>query len=150
MNVAMGGSRKLALDAGFAKQILRHMSQLPAHTKILLRRGVSTEPNAIEQLIADLCPTLGIDFEWCVPDSPGREGVFLRDVTMIERADALVVYFHPDHIMEGGTGHLVEKAMDRDTPTWAYTFSDEHGLERVGDISAAPGTPADVLTRTLV
>lgn len=150
MNVAMGGSRHLPLDAGLAKHILRHMSQLPAHTKILLRKGMWTEPNPIEKLIADLAPTLGIDFEWCAPVSPAREGVFLRDVTMIERSDALVVYFHPDHVMEGGTAHLVEKAMDRDTPTWAYTFSDKHGLERVGDIDAPPGTPADVLTRTLV
>ena len=149
MNVAMGGSRSLVLTADVAKQILRHMSQLPPHTKILLRRGSSTEVNPIERLIADLSGTLDIEFEWCVPEGFGRAATFARDVTMVERSDALIVYFDEDHLMEGGTGHLVEKAIDRDTPTWAYSFG-EDGMQRIGEIDSTPGSPAEVLSSILV
>jgi hypothetical protein len=146
----MGGAHTIPLTAGFARQILKHLTKLPPRSTVLLRKPMHEDPNPIESLIGDLSPTLGIAVEWYSPEPGGRTATFLRDVKMIERSDVLIVYFHPEHVMEEGTGHLVEKATDRDMPVWAYTWSEEHGLEWVGEGGEPPPhSPAHELSRVM-
>ena len=144
----MGGARTIPLSAAFARHILKHLTQLPPNSTALLRRPMDEDPSPIEKLIADLCPTLGIGVEWHSPEPGGRTATFLRDLAMIERSDALIVYFDPKHIMEGGTGHLADKALERDMPVWAYSWDEEHGLEWVGEGGEPPPhSPAQALSR---
>lgn len=143
MNVAMAGSHDLPLSKA-ANGILKVLVGLPPNTKLLLRRGKHTPPGPFERLVAQLCDSLAIEYEWRRPQEGGRSATYLRDVSMADAADGVIAFFHPERIMDGGTGHLVEKAMDAGRPVWAMTVGDE-GLERVGEIDAPPGDPAEVL-----
>lgn len=50
---------------------------------------------------------------------------------MVSRADLVLAFFHPDLIMEGGTGHCVETAIDRGVPVYSFSIS-ESSLTQVG------------------
>jgi nucleoside 2-deoxyribosyltransferase len=68
-----------------------------------------------------------------VPVPEGGPGVvFERDIEMVGLSDLVLAFFAPYHAMEGGTGHVVEVAIDRNVPVYSYTLDDET-LTRVGD-----------------
>lgn len=119
MKVAVVGNRALVLEQ-VVDHLLRTLVSLPVDTVVLLRKGRKTPAGDFESLTQALCLQLHINYEWCVPDEGGREAVFQRDISMVDQADAVVAYFAPDSVMEGGTGHVVEKAMDVDRPVFAY------------------------------
>lgn len=52
---------------------------------------------------------------------------------MVAGADLVIAVFPPTKPMEGGTGHVVEKAIDQRVPAYAYTFDDRTGFARVGE-----------------
>lgn len=145
MNVGMAASGDFPVAAA-ARGILRVLVGLPPNTKILLRRGLHSEPGVFETLVAQLCDSLGIEYAWRRPEPGGRGATFRRDVSLIGAADGVIVFFHPDRIMEGGTGHLVEKAIDANVPVWAFTYN-EGIIDRVGEVEAPEGSPAEVLTK---
>jgi hypothetical protein len=119
VKIAFVGSR--ALDIGeIGDHLVRTLASLPVDTVVLLRKGRKTPAGDFESLTRYLCLNLHFDYEWCIPDEGGREAVFLRDVEMVDRADAVVAYFAPDSVMEGGTGHVVDVAMMADRPVYAY------------------------------
>jgi hypothetical protein len=99
---------------------------------VLLRRGNKADPGIFEQVMAETAVTMWLDVEWVRPEEDGGRGaVFLRDYDLVSRADLVLCYFDTTS-MSGGTQHVVEAAIDRDTPVYAWGFS---GLsfERVGE-----------------
>lgn len=61
-----------------------------------------------------------------------RATVYERDFRLVEGADMVVAYFDPGSVMDGGTGHVVKAAMDRQIKVEAYTTNDDGELELVG------------------
>lgn len=99
---------------------------------MLLRRGLKTVPGLFERALAAYCRAHDIEYEWVLPDpAGGREATYLRDVAMTRRAD-LVLAFFADERMEGGTEHVVEKALDVLTPVYSWGLSGDHFV-RIGE-----------------
>lgn len=99
--------------------------------KVLLRVGRNTEPGPVETEVARLCHLLAIPLEWHKPPPGGRDQVYFRDIDMVAGADLALCVFAPHQPMEGGTGHLIEKAQDQRVPAYGYTFDGQ--LRRVGE-----------------
>jgi hypothetical protein len=135
VNVVVAGSYQ-AMSLHLAMHMFNVLRELPAGSIILLRapRGTDEPIGKVEAVAAQMATDLQLDVELCFPPvSGGREGVFKRDYGMVERADRVVAYFSPDKVMDGGTGHLIEAAMNRDIPTEAWRLDENGHLERVGD-----------------
>lgn len=82
--------------------------------------------------MARFCFANGVDYEWVLPDpAGGREATYLRDVAMTRRAD-LVLCFFANERMEGGTEHIVEKALDVSTPVYSWGFTGS-SFVRIGE-----------------
>lgn len=80
------------------------------------------------------CSIVEIPIRYCVPEEGGREQVFFRDIEMVAAADVVICVFDEARPMEGGTGHVVEKAQDRTVPVYAYAYVTETGrLSRIGE-----------------
>ena len=60
-----------------------------------------------------------------VPDtSPISNQPLARRVKAATKADRVIAFFHADHVMEGGTGHVVEKAQDANRRVDCYVVRD--------------------------
>lgn len=98
-----------------------------------MRRGLKSNPGTFEQIVAEWCRRWWhLDYRWEIPlaeDGPGS--VFQRDARLVAQADLVLAFFAPYHAMTGGTGHVVERAIDRDVPVYSFTLGNR--LERVGD-----------------
>ena len=82
--------------------------------------------------MAKLAAKLWLDVEWIRPEQDGGRGaVFQRDYEMVSRADVVLCYFDTTS-MSGGTQHVVEAAIDRETPVYAWGFTGK-SFERVGE-----------------
>jgi nucleoside 2-deoxyribosyltransferase len=92
-----------------------------AHPTILMRRGINTMPGQAEFALASAATIMGWTVEWFQPEPGGRDQVFHRDIDMVSKADVVLCVFDHDKPMDGGTGHVVEKAQDRGVPVYAYT-----------------------------
>lgn len=136
MKAVFAGSTDLPL-AESANHLLQQLASLPMDATVLLRRGRGTYPGAFERLAASLCDGLKIPVEWKSPDVGGRKATFIRDIDMVQESDLVVCYFHPDRIMDGGTGHIAEKALDQDKPLNTYTVR-ENAVDWVGGNDPIP------------
>lgn len=139
MKVALVGSRAVDVRE-ISGHLLKTLVSFPEGTIVLLRKGRTTPPGDFEVFTQALCLQLGINFEWCQPDEGGREAVYLRDIEMVTKADAVVAYFDADSVLSGGTGHVVEKAMDADKPVYAYAPSGQNTVDWVGGHEPADPT----------
>ena len=102
--------------------------------QILLRRPLHVAPNPFEIVMSIAAHARGYDVRWCYPDRRGgRAGTYVRDVHMVGMADLVLAFFTPGSLMNGGTGHVVQKAIDKDIPVQAYEI-DEKGLRWVGSV----------------
>lgn len=113
------------------------INALPDQSTILLRVGVGTNPGPVETL-AFMLARRRHRIEWCVPETGrNRTGTFVRDIAMVDRADAVVAFLTDDEDPLGGSGtaHVIQKAVDVDRPLFAYAVSDE-GLEWIGGTDA--------------
>jgi len=82
--------------------------------------------------MAKLAISLWLDVEWFRPDPIGGKGAtFLRDIELVRSVDLVLAYFSTTTLI-GGTAHVVEKAMDLETPVYAYGFTGD-GFMRVGE-----------------
>lgn len=115
-----------------AGALATNLATLPPSSTILLRRARKSVANEFEQFVSVLAKTLGHSVEWCVPDTGGRAATFSRDVQMAARADIVLAFFDTDHIMEGGTGHLVEKASEAERVCYAYSIDEEGNIGYIG------------------
>lgn len=107
---------------GVPETVFTFISDLPRGSRLLLRRGYKNTPGLFERAIAAFCNRPDVDavYEWVLPDPMGgREATYLRDVAMTRRADLVLCFFAGQH-MEGGTEHVVEKALDAGTPVYSW------------------------------
>jgi len=110
------------------------MGALPDPTTILLRRPSERPPGKFEQLVKEVIDhyAFHLSARWMLPVKAGGSGaVFNRDIEMVGLSDLVLAFFAPYHAMEGGTGHVVEVAIDRNVPVYSYTLDET--LTRVGD-----------------
>lgn len=138
MKVIFAGSGMLDLKES-AEHLLQQLAALPPNTTVLLRRPRFSLPGGFEMLSKNLCESLDIPVEWRIPEEGGRSATYLRDISMVQAADAVVCYFHPDAIMDGGTGHLAEKALDQEKPLYTYAAVEPGQVEWIGGIE--PSNP---------
>lgn len=75
---------------------------------------------------------LWMNVEWFSPrPEDGKGATFLRDVEMVESADLVLCYFD-SMAMSGGTQHVVEAAISKDIPVYAWGLKDS-GFARIGE-----------------
>ena len=126
------GSGALSLTPETARLVLGELESLDTDVKeILLRRPRGNYPRPFEALVNAMASQMDFRVTWFKPSLGGRSATFLRDVQMVMAADEVVCFFPPDHLMEGGTGHIVEKALDQEKPVRAYELSPA-GLRWIG------------------
>lgn len=96
-------------------------------------------------MTAHIAEGMGYSIEWYWPDPGGRDQTYNRDFELVGAADLVEAYFPASNPMEGGTAHVVEAAMNRGIPVYAWSI-DEHGtVVRVGELdprevfSSSPG-----------
>ena len=114
--------------------MLGFLGHLPPDSIIYLRRGLRTNAGPFEQLVSRLATTLGLSYRYHLPvPHSGRAAVYNRDIAMVAESDLVVAFFAPARIMEGGTAHVVEKAIDAAVPVFAYAIHQDGRIERVGE-----------------
>lgn len=125
MKLVVAASRSIDL-----KFVLPHawaeISKLEEGSWVFLRKPTKKPASAFELAVAALASAAELNVRWWEPGPGGRQATFLRDVNMVDAADAVIAYFtegeemHPEH----GTGHVVEKAQDVGRPCRAYSIVD--------------------------
>ncbi len=100
---------------------------------ILLREPRKRDRALFERNLSVIAQNLGYEVEWFAPEEGGRDQTFRRDYALVESADWVECFFHPDSPMGGGTGHVVDAAMARDIPVYAWTMDERGDLERIGE-----------------
>lgn len=119
MNVAVIGSRSFPVRQG-AGYIFEIVSTLhPGSDKLLNRPS-----EGVDYLAGVMAEALDIEVV-TFRSAGGREANFRRDVDLVEYADRIEAFFDPEHIMEGGTGHVVEVALRANKPVRAWTVEDD-------------------------
>lgn len=126
MKVAIIGSQTFPLGDG-AGFIMAAVTALGPGDSVLIR---PTQGGA--DMMARLCANArGRRVIVYASAGPGALA-FQRDIDLVTAADRVVAFFDPAHIMEGGTGHIVEVAWRMGKPVEAWTLKDGQ-LERVGE-----------------
>jgi len=115
-------------STGFSPPVLMTLVQETKGT-ILTR---NTKEWGVDQFVQAACAYLGRDFTVYKVDGPARGGAFIRDLNLINDSDRIIAIFSPDKVMEGGTGHIVNKALDERKEVEAYTVDDSGELVLVG------------------
>lgn len=132
MKVVVCGSRLIPVNAGLNFHLLDTLAELPVEKNtILLRRPLHKLPEPFEGAVALLAPIFDYELDWRAPEPGGRQQVFLRDVSMVAASDLVVAFFREGDEMTGGTGHIVEKALDQRIPVHAYAV-DGASLRLIG------------------
>ncbi len=137
MKVVIAGSHD-AEPPVYAMHLLQQLAKLPLESVILLRAPLTGgHPGPIELLAESLARSLDIGIEWCLPEpGTGREGTFIRDMVMVDKAEKVIAYFHPSRIGDGGTGHVVDYAQQQGKDVEAYAPIDDDELVWVGGVDA--------------
>lgn len=136
LRILIAGSRKVK-PAWVIGAVTELMNQLPP-TTFLLRTGLGTKPGPIEGMCWILAFYTDHQVDWCVPEEGrNRTGTFVRDIAMVDKSDAVIVFLHPDEdpLGDTGTAHILQKALDANRPLFAYTAGPE-GLNWVGGSDA--------------
>lgn len=90
------------------------------------------EPGKFEQAMNEMARVLWMSVEWFRPDLElGAGAVFHRDIDMVKSADLVLAYFSGPVII-GGTAHVVQAAIDFDTPVFAYGLDNARFI-RIGE-----------------
>lgn len=123
MNLVVVASRACdpAQAAAFA---VDELADLPEGSQVFLRKPTGKPARRFELAVAVAATKLGVTVRWWSPGPGGRKATFVRDVEMVAAADRVVAYFAENLEMEGGTGHVVEKAQDQNKPCRAYAIVD--------------------------
>lgn len=120
MKVAIVGSRALEVDGNVAIHVVTLLAELPPDTEVLVRRPLTRPLRPFEALVSALASSLGHEVTEYQPEPGGRSQVFLRDVELVRDADEVIALFPDGDEMSGGTGHVVDKAIDQQRPVRAY------------------------------
>ena len=127
MKVVVIGSKTFPLGAG-AGFIKEAIALLKEDDTVFIR---PTQGGA-DMMARLFCQVRGIRVVVYASKGPGPLA-FQRDIEMVTDADRVVAFFDPAHVMEGGTGHVVEVALRMNKPVEAWTVRNGN-LERVGEL----------------
>jgi hypothetical protein len=118
VNIAVVGSRSFPIrrGAGYIFEVISHLT--PAD-KVIVRPS-----EGVDYLAKVMAEALGIEVI-VFRSVGGREENFKRDVSLVDYADRVEAFFDPEHVMEGGTGHVVEVAQRMRKPVRAWTVDGE-------------------------
>lgn len=125
MKVLFAGSRSLELNGRVAAHLFAKLHGLydPARpVTVLLRKPTARPLRPFEALVSSIATALGYEVKTFSPGPGGRAATFSRDVEAVAAADRVIAYFPADDEMEGGTGHVVDKALDQERPCEAYVL----------------------------
>lgn len=119
MNVAVVGSRSFPVrrGAGYIFEVISHLT--PSLDTVVVRPS-----EGVDYLAKVMAEALGIEVV-VFRSMGGREENFKRDMSLVSYADRVEAFFDPDHVMEGGTGHVVEVAQRVGKPVRAWTVEGE-------------------------
>jgi len=120
MKVCIVGSRSLEVDGNVALHVVTTLVQLDPSDEILVRKPLTRVLRPFEALVASLAGTMGHTVTEYAPEPGGRAQVFLRDVEMVRDSDQVIAFFADGDEMSGGTGHVVDKAIDQKRSVRAY------------------------------
>lgn len=114
MNIAVVGSRSFPIrrGAGYIFEVISHLTPVD---KVLVRPS-----EGVDYLAKVMAEALGIEVV-VFRSVGGREENFKRDMSLVDYADRVEAFFDPEHVMEGGTGHVVEVAQRMRKPVRAWT-----------------------------
>lgn len=129
MKVAIVGSRTFPMSEG-AGHILGAVARLKPGDTVLVRPS-----EGVDYMAQVFAYVRHLDVKVYHADG-ARGDVFRRDMKLVDDADIVTAFFDPEHVMEGGTGHIVETAMRKGKPVEAWTVRDGE-LERVGESQEA-------------
>lgn len=77
-------------------------------------------PGLFERAMLEVANSMWLSVDWFKPDMDlGAGAVFHRDIDMVKAADLVMAYFRGP-TMEGGTAHVVQAAIDFNTPVFAW------------------------------
>lgn len=118
------------------------IEELDNDAVVLVRSaGWGGPSSVVDAYVRQCAEQRGLTIQLCSPQLPGREGVFHRDNEMVAAADRVVAFYDPEHIGEGGTGHVVEAALRANKPVTAWTVRDGT-LVYVGDLDGPDTDPS--------
>lgn len=126
MNVAIVASRNFPV-AGWP-YIEDRITRLPVGAFVLVRPSVGT----VDEIISIYAQRHGYQVRYLPVTKTGRGATFRRDIELVDSADQIIAFFAPDRIMDGGTGHIVEKAQDARKPVEAWSINEDDMLFLVG------------------
>jgi hypothetical protein len=109
------------------------LHDLPRDSTVLLRSPRKSDPALFERNVAVMAETMGLVVEWFAPDDGGREQNYLRDFELVATADRVECFFAQETPMEGGTAHVVEAAITRNVPVYAWTIDEQGNIDRLGE-----------------
>lgn len=82
--------------------------------------------------MSKLAQAFWISVLWFRPDpDTGPGATYRRDLDLVREADVVLAYFKTTE-MDGGTMHVVEKAIDIDRPVYSYGYTGK-GFTRIGE-----------------
>lgn len=119
MHVAVVGSRSFPIRQG-AGYIFEVIARLTPVDKVVVRPS-----EGVDYLAKVMAEALGIEVVM-FRSIGGREANFKRDASLVDYADKVEAFFDPEHVMEGGTGHIVEVAQRMHKPVRAWTVEGEN------------------------
>jgi hypothetical protein len=84
-------------------------------------------PGRFERLVSAWCREMGHpEVRWVLPDPDhGAGGAFMRDSDLVRGVDLVLAFFAPGQSMKGGTGHVVERAIDSNVPAYSWIVYDD-------------------------
>jgi hypothetical protein len=142
LTVVIVASHDLWLTPNLVASITALVSTIPLDGVVGIRCDLSQDPSsAVERFVQSLVPKMGRTVWMSSPKGEGRAGTFKRDYELVEKADAVVAFFAPEQEMEGGTGHVVKAALDREVPVEAYGLDDKGELTLIGSDTGNPFRP---------
>jgi hypothetical protein len=112
-------------------QIIAALTFLPENSEIRVRanqRGRFASPT--EEWVAEICRVSGTDLHSFHTDEGCK--AFERDRQMVEGTHRVIAFFPEERFMEGGTGHVVQCALEAEVPTEAWAQTDD-GLELIAE-----------------
>jgi hypothetical protein len=138
----------LSLPATVVSSILAIVAMLPEDAEVAVRgpKALDGFASTLEEWAYRITAATGRDPRVYRPvEGNGRQSVYMRDYDLVDMSEHVYAYFAPDHIMEGGTGHVVKAALDRHIPVEAWTINDEGQLVLVGsDDGHPPASPEEL------
>lgn len=134
--IVITAPRKMFVTSEVQQKIVGALAFLPEDAFVSIRARSDGRPSSyVEGWLLKLHARKDVPTPWTLTvykASKERGGAWKRDRSMVEGASRVIAFFDESNFMEGGTGHVVQCALEADVPVeaWAQTF---HGLELVAE-----------------